>query len=265
MKLKIFLLTFVFCLGISGLSGQALEHKPNQLFISPVLSLGTPFILNQTNYGFSELKYELTFGGQFGIMVGWDQYLKNSLKTGIMISNWGQNYHDVLWYGFAAEKKINNYYLQIPGTYKHVFGRKRGYDHEVFNPYVFGSVLISYLLYSDVKMLEEQEDGSFLEVTLIDFVTDNSWNLNSDEIIAQGNPEKDKHLFSPFDVNIDIGGGFQYFVTRLISVFAEGHVTGGILDINAGKWRFRDRNNVYRGSHNFYIGINIGANFYLNK
>jgi hypothetical protein len=248
----------------TSIHAQALEHKPKQLFISPELSFGTPIILNQNNYGYSELGYELTFGGQAGVMVGWDYFLKQSFKTGILVSKWGQHYNDILA-DKRVKKNINNYYLQIPATYKHVFGRKRGYDHEVFSPYVFASLRVSYLFYSNVEFFREQENGEMKEEDLVTFVTEGGKNINSDEIIAMGNPSKDKNLFSPIDINLELGGGYQYFITRRISLFAEVHVASSILDINAGEWRFRNNKNNYSGSYNIYGGIKIGANVYLFK
>jgi len=272
MSKYLFYLLFTFTVTVQ-LPGQALQHKPKQLFLSPAISIGIPTIINPSNYGYSQPGLDFTFGGQLGIMIGWDYYLKQSFKTGIQLSKWGQHFSGVFTIEgtesntyVLSKKKVNNYYLQIPLSYKQVFGRKRGYDHEVFSPYVFGSVTIGYLFYSNVSFFREQEDGSLQEQSLVDFVTEgNGWNNNEEEIIELGNPEKDKELFSPFDINLDAGGGFQFFVTRMTSIFAEAHLTTGILDINAGKWRLRNNRNVYKSSHNLYVGINLGANLYLYR
>jgi hypothetical protein len=261
-----YLLNFLLLFLSAGpLSAQALQHKPNQLFVSPEFSLGNAVIINQNNYGYSEMKYLLTPGWQAGALVGWDSYLQQSLKTGILVSKWGQHYRDVLLSGDRVEKDVNIYYVQIPATFKYVFGRKRGYDHEVFSPYVFGSVRLGYPFYADVRYYREDDSGILQEEDLVYFVTKGEWNLNTEVIRALGNPEKDRQLFSWLDVELEAGGGYQYFVTRLIGLFAEVHAVYGLLDINAGEWRLRDVNGKYSGSHNFYAGLKIGANFYLYK
>jgi len=262
--LKYTLIFFLFFFVSIQISAQALEHKPKQMFISPEISLGTPFIINQNNYGYTEMGNDLTFGYQIGVMLGWDYFLKKSMKTGLLLSKWGQHYSEVI-NDKSTKKKVNNFYLQIPITYKHVFGRKRGYDHEVYSPYVLGGMTVGWLFYSNVEYSREQEGGSFQEESLVDFVTEGGWNLNTEEIIAQGNPKKDKNLFSPLDINIHVGAGYLYFITRRISLFAEAQISTSLLDINAGDWRFRDENNVYRASYNLYPALKFGANIYLYK
>jgi len=259
------ILVFLFLILSANVAiAQALQHKPNQLFLSPEISFGTPFILNQNNYGYHELSTSLTPGWQFGAIVGLDFFLKQSYKTGIIVSKWGQHYSDEID-GKKVSKKVNLYYLQIPVSYKHVFGRKRGYDHEVFSPYVFGSVRIGYPFYAQVDYFRENESGTLTEEDLVSFVTEGDLNINEDEIELLGNPTKDRHLFSWLDINLEAGGGYQYFVTRTISLFAEVHVVAGILDNNAGEWRFRNDQEKYAGSYNLYPGLKIGANFYLYK
>ena len=246
------------------LNAQALEHKPKQWFISPEISLGTSVILNQNNYGYSELGYRATFGGQLGVMVGWDYYLKQSVKTGILVTMWGQNYSDLLGQ-YRVEKHVQNYYLQLPFAYKYVFGSKRGYDNEVFSPYVFGSVRIGYLVYSNVDFFRGQDNGTLVEQDLVNFVSTSDWNENLDEILAMGNPSPDRELFNPMDIDLEVGGGYQFFITRRASLFAEVHFVSGILDINAASWRFRSNKGTYKASYNLYGGLKIGANIYLFK
>jgi len=262
--IKNILIGFIFFLVISSLNAQALQLKPKQLFISPVFSVGTSLILNQNNYGFSDLAYKLKVSGTMGVLVGWDYYLKQSYTTGILISKWGQNYDDILS-RIHVQKKVSNTYIQIPFQYKHVFGRKRGYDHEVFSPYVYGIAQIGYLLTSNVEWIRATEEGSdiLVEIGLIDFVTYRDWNANADEIIAQGEPEKDKHFFSPIDINLGGGAGFQYFITRKIMLFTDINIMMGINDMNAKEWRFKDKKNAYRASYNINGGLRLGANFYL--
>lgn len=258
------LVIILIMFGSMALSAQALQHKPGQLFLSPEISFGPSFIINQNNYGYSEMKYLFTPGAQYGAMIGWDNYLKTSFKTGIIISQWGQRYDEVVE-GRAISKKVRINYIQIPATYKYVFGRKRGYDHEVFSPYVFGSARIGYPFHANVEFFREQGDGTMAEEDLVSFVTEGGYNINADEIESMGNPEKDRHLFSWLDINVELGGGYQYFITRTISLFAEVHFVSSILDINAGEWRFRNNKNSYTGSYNFYGGLKVGANFYLYK
>jgi hypothetical protein len=259
-----YLIIIILLLGTISLDAQALQHKPGQLFLSPELSFGTSFIVNQNNYGYSEMGYLLTYGAQYGAMIGWDNYLQKSFKTGIIVSQWGQRYQEVVE-GQNITKAVRMYYVQIPATYKYVFGRKRGYDHEVFSPYVFGSARIGYPFAADVSFFREQEDGSMVEEDLVTFVTTGGFNQNEEQIELLGNPEKDRHLFSWLDIDIEVGGGYQYFITRTISLFAEAHIVYGILDINASEWRFRNNHNTYAASHNLYGGIKVGANFYLYK
>ena len=249
--LAIVILFITYC----GSYGQ-LQYKTGQLYVSPVINIGAPAIINQNNFGFSEMAYNIKVGGQAGLLFGYDNYLKTSFRFGVLYGQFGQAYSDILL-GLTHKKNITLRYINVPVVYKYVFGDTKSFDFEILYKYIFGGLQLGYLMDANI---EWEREGNKIEFW--DFVSYNGINPNLDEIMEIGIPESDKEFFSPLDLSLIGGFGIQYFVGRNWAVFGE--LTGniGIRDINSPTWRFRNNKKAYSSSLNFFGGFGIGINFY---
>jgi hypothetical protein len=254
---NIIYIILIFWLLFSSNKGLSqLQYKTGQLYISPVINVGAPAIINQNNFGFSEMAYKIKVGGQAGFLFGYDNYLKKSFRFGVLYGQLGQSYSDILL-GLPHKKTITLSYINIPIVYKYVFGDTKRFDFKIVYKYIFGGLQLGYLLDAGIKW---ERDG--IEIGFWDFVSYQGINPNLDEIMKIGIPENDKEFFSPIDLSMVAGFGMQYFVGQNWSFFGE--LTGniGLRDINSPTWRFRNNKSAYSSSLNFFGGIGIGINYY---
>ncbi|MGE5357198.1 MAG: outer membrane beta-barrel protein [Deltaproteobacteria bacterium] len=250
-------LALILILGLTFYNsfGQ-LQYKTGQLYVSPVINFGAPAIINQNNFGFSEMAYNIKPGGQAGIQFGYDNYLKSSFRFGVLYSHFGQSYSDVLS-GLPHKKNITLKYINIPVVYKYVFGDTKRFDFMMVYKYIFGGFQLGYLLDAEIDW---ERDGK--KIDFWDFVSYNGTNPNLDEIMEIGIPDKDRDFFTPIDFSLVGGLGMQYFIGLKMAVFGELNGNIGIRDINSPSWRFRNNKKSYSGSLNFFGGIAIGINYY---
>ena len=201
------------------ISGQ-MQYKTDQLYISPVFNIGLPMIVNQNNYGYSEMAYKLQIGGQAGISMGYDNYLKYSYRFGVLISKFGQSYSDNLL-GLPHEKSVSLTYINIPVVYKYVLGDTKGFDFDILYKYIFAGLQIGYLYDAKIDWYRNNNKVDFW-----DFISYENINSNLDEIQEIGIPQYDKEFYNNIDIFLVGGMGVQYFVGRSVSLFAE--LTGNI-------------------------------------
>ncbi len=237
-------------------SAAQLQYKKNQFYISPVGSVGLPAIINQNNYGFSEMDYRIKISWKAGILGGYDNYLKSSFRFGILYSNVGQKYSDVLL-GLPHEKEVRLKYIEIPVVYKYVFGQSKGYNYDNINKYIFGGFQLAVLTDADVYWERDGQEKDFW-----DFISYKGTNKNLDDIKEIGVPKNDTEFFSKIDFGLVGGFGLQYFVGRRIMIFSEIIGNLGLMDLNNSKWRFRNNKRSYSGSMNIYGGLRLGLIYY---
>lgn len=256
MKKIRFLFLVILTFSITKPVLSQLQYRKGQLYLSPIINIGAPAIINQNNFGFSEMAYGIKVGGQAGLLMGYDNYIKSSFRFGVLYSKLGQKYSDVLL-GTPHEKDITLNYINVPIVYKYVLGDTKGFDFEMVYKYFFGGIQLGYLVNADIKWVRDGSDIDFW-----DFVSYQNINPNLDEIQEIGIPENDKEFFNPLDFSLTGGFGMQYFIGRNWSIFGE--LTGniGIRDINSPTWRFRNNKKAYASSLNFFGGIGIGINYY---
>ncbi len=243
---------------ISGLNAQ-LQYKTDKLYISPFASIGASAILNQNNFGFGEMAYKFKPGKQAGILVGSDNYLKTSFRFGVIYSEIGQKYYDILL-EIPHEKDVSLSYIQLPVVYKYVFGKTKNYDYREVFKYIFGGLQVGYLIDANVVW---KRDGN--EVDFYDFVSYGPYqqdNKNLEAIRENGAVKSDLDFFSKIDFSIIGGGGLQYFISRKMMIFTELTAEFGVRDINAPTWRFRNNKKAYNSSLNVFTGIRLGVNYY---
>ncbi len=233
-----------------------LQYKKGQFYISPVASVGLPAIINQNNYGFGEMNYGVKIGWKAGFLAGYDNYLKSSFRFGILYSNMGQKYSDVLL-GLPHKKEVKFKYVEIPVVYKYVFGQSKGYNYDDINKYIFGGFQLAVLTSAEVYWERDGQEKEFF-----DFISFKDVNKNIDDIKELGLPQNDTEFFSKIDFGIIGGVGLQYFVGRRMMIFSELVGNVGLRDLNDPKWRFRNNKKYYSGSMNIYGGLRLGIIYY---
>ncbi len=255
--MKRYILSIFILLTIQGIALSQLQYKKGQFYISPLVSAGLPAILNQNNYGYGEMAYGVKVGWKAGVLMGYDDYLKTSFRFGVLYSEIGQRYSDVLL-GDPHKKEINLKYFELPVVYKYVFGKSKGYNYSDINKYIFGGFQLSIL--ADAEIYWER-DGT--EIEFWEFISYKEVNRNLGEITELGVPKDDLDFFSRIDFGIVGGLGLQYFIGRRILVFAEAVGNLGFIDLNHPSWRFRNNKKYYSPSMNIYGGIRLGITSYL--
>lgn len=255
------LLGILFLLSSSNTAtAQNFEEDIRKLYGGAEIGLSLPAILNQNNYGYSELNYKVSTAVQFSVHAGVDIHNKHNIQAGIQFGSSGQSYKDIIG-DTENEKEVNFTYLYVPITYKRVLGEQRGFAYGKLNTYLLGGIQPGFMTSSSVDWFI---DGA--EVEMLDFINQKDNNQNYDLIVAeQGTDFSDSDLYRAFDLNILFGGGFQYFQTERIMVYFELRGGVGVMDINDNSWRYDNNKGVYRPSLNSFASIRIGVNYYLKN
>lgn len=255
------LLGILFLLSSSNTAtAQNFEEDIRKLYGGAEIGLSLPAILNQNNYGYSELNYKVSTAVQFSVHAGVDIHNKHNIQAGIQFGSSGQSYKDIIG-DTENEKEVNFTYLYVPITYKRVLGEQRGFAYGKLNTYLLGGIQPGFMTSSSVDWFI---DGA--EVEMLDFINQKDNNQNYDLIVAeQGADFSDSDLYRAFDLNILFGGGFQYFQTERIMVYFELRGGVGVMDINDNSWRYDNNKGVYRPSLNSFASIRVGVNYYLKN
>lgn len=253
------LLGFLLLLSTSA-TAQNYDEDIRRLYGGVELGLSLPAILNQNNYGYSELNYKVSTATQFSVHAGLDIHTKHSIQLGLQFGTSGQNYKDIIG-DTENDKEVNFTYLYMPLTYKRVLDEERGFAYGKLNTYLLGGVQAGFMTSAGVDWFI---DGA--EVEMLDFINQKGNNQNFDQIIADhGTDFSDSDLYRAFDFNILFGGGFQYFQTERILVYVELRGGLGVIDINDSSWRYDNNKGVYKPSLNSFASIRVGVNYYLKN
>ncbi|MCB0600300.1 MAG: hypothetical protein KDC28_03700 [Saprospiraceae bacterium] len=224
------------------------------------LSVGTyaeghlGFILNQNNYGYNELRYQLYTLPGGGIRIGYPIDLYHQLEAGIAYHVTGQRYQDVIS-GRDNEKIVTLSYIQIP-----VFWRKtlsiidnwEGNTGQTYWYQTFGLIL-NALQHAKVRWTANGQ-----EVSMLEFVNPNGENPHSSLLTERGNPDSARELFSFFDVSLGIGGGLDHYFNEELHMTVEMRFQFGLLDVNNRDWRLTNSSGKYGPSHQASIGLQVG-------
>lgn len=245
---------------IGTLQSQNYEEDVRRFYGGAQVGFNLPAIVNQNNYGYSELDYMVKTSMSFGLHAGLDIHNKHMIQIGVQYSQLGQDYKDVIG-NVDNEKQVDLGYLHIPVTYKWGLDDERGFAYDKLNKYLLGGVQLG--------LLTSAENSWFIEggeVELLDFINQRGFNENYAQILQdQADFSDDKELYQSLDVNILFGGGFQYFKTETLQFYFEFVGGVGVTDINAQDWRYLNNKGVYRASLNAFGSIRIGANYYLKR
>jgi hypothetical protein len=234
-------LTFFLAAILIAATFKASSQPPKSTWLTANAGLNSIWILNQNVYGNPEMDY----GTKFGIMgtIGLNYYMdtKYGVSTGVGVGNFGQSYHGEQR-GSNASRNVMLNYIIVP-----LFAMKQLGD--LHNPFwlTFGPQL---MILTSAKQ-KYSYDGD---------VNDLAYPAN----LKIGKFDVTK-AYKPMDIMLNLGLTNLYFLqtgdnVRMMLSF---NAALGLLDINSKEPQYRTvrTGQTYKGSHNFYLGAQIGLMF----
>ena len=203
------------------------------------------WILNQNMYGNPELNYNLKFG--FSDVVSYKYFInKYGYSIGLGLGNLGQKYSGTM-VGADAKFRQSLTYLEVP-----VMGMYRLGDNNQQTWISFGPQLM--------YLVSAQQD----------FQRENGQLIPEPEMLSPGSTDV-INRFNIFDIMLAVETA-HIFASKFTNVkpFNSDHKTMwtfslkgaiGLTDINSQEFRVSITRNLFTGSHNFYLGVNIGYLF----
>lgn len=223
------------------LSLQAFSQEEGTYYLDARVGFNNIWIANQNAYGNMEMPYGTTFGltGGLGFTYFGEGWAFNSSPV---FAQLGQSYSGEQ-NGGETDRKIKLNYIQVPlmGMYEIKFTQTPTWI-------AFGPEL------------------SFLLGAKQDYMRTGGYPLPKPENLIIGITDV-KDRFKSFDL------GLAFAVNKLFEMnysdkfmFMLSFNTGlGLLDMNKKDWQIPNPKGVYKGSHNFYIGLKTGLLFKIKE
>jgi len=230
------------------------------------------WILNQNNYEFSEMDYEYKFGPQAGLSLGynWDDNL--GVQVEFNYAQMGQDYSDIMKdFGPTEDpskpdlttkvltfRYVDLTYLQVPVLLKYMEGdTKDAIKYQLLGGLQFGYLLGAEQLYTaDVTNTDPDE-----QVNVPESVGPQS---GVPDFNGAGSSVTMEDYFQKFDIGLLLDVGADIYVNDKLYFSPSFRGYYGFFDINAPETRNlqpAQGENVYRWSHNAFVGFSLGINF----
>jgi hypothetical protein len=211
-------------------------QQAHSVWFNAVLGVNSAWIMNQNAYGNQEFEYATSFGPNGGIGATYFYQRHWGVNGSLLLSQTGQNYSGYQA-GGVADRKIKLTYLEVP-----------------------------LLIMKDLRAFQYPTWISFGPDVLI------LLNANQDYSREGGNslPNPDgmidgavKDRYKPIDIALNFSVNRMYNIDyfRKLMFLVSANTAVGLTDINTKEWQIPNTHDIYRGSHNFYIGIKLGMMF----
>ncbi len=253
MKKFIKLLTFSIFLFFQNQNLQA------QVFVGGDAAYFLSTIVNQNNYGFSELDYEFTGKPAFGLSFGYAGFNKHHVQAGVKLLRLGQKYSSKLD-NVTHSRNVELNYIMIPLSYKMVFGDTETNSYATRAFFSIGGY-VSLLSRAETTWTLERDD-----VSLVDFHQSQNRNGNILGIIQLANGsdlEEDKDQFESIDFGVTFSLGVRTFLSEGMALNLELLSGYGLGDLNAEEWRLNNSSGAYDASNNAFGGVQMGLHYYF--
>lgn len=234
-NLQIISLSIILLICFS-LSIKAQPAKSTWLTTSAGLS--STWIINQNAYGNPELDY----GTKFGLLanIGLSHFIDNEygFSTGLGFGNLGQSYQGEQK-GATATRKVSFNYIQVP-----ILGMKQLCDPRHPCWLTFGPQL---MFLTSASQKYSREDGEALP---------------NPQYLMEGKKDV-SDWYKPFDIMLNLGFTNIYSMRTAdnFRMMVSYQAALGLLDINASAYQIPNANDIYKSSHNFYLGVQVGLMF----
>jgi hypothetical protein len=214
------------------------------MHLGPKVAYQSVWLLNQNNYGLSEMDYELTSGPAYGGSIGVDYGDHWGVQLEFQYAHMGQNYEDniglQLIYGindvFVVRKEVDLIYGQVPLLVRYRNGGEKANFLAVFGPQVGvrGEATLRYFLDGDSVPFAEIPGRIYDDLS---------------------NPDD---FFESLDFGLAGGAGAEFYAGSSFYFRLLGRFYVGMSDINAEPTR---RAPEYAATRNASFGLEAGVGF----
>lgn len=218
------------------LSAEVKSQQVHSLWFSAVPGFNSIWILNQNAYGNQEFEYASRFGLSGGVGVTYFYRRHWGFNGSVLLSQMGQNYYGYQA-GGIADRRIKLTYLEVPLLFMREL------------PYMKYPTWVS--LGPDVLVLLSANQK---------YVRNGGSLLSNPEGMIDGNVID---RYKPFDIALNFSINRMYnldYFRKMMFLFSVNSMVG-LTDINTTAWQIPNKHDIYKGSHNFYIGIKVGMMF----
>jgi len=240
MKLKTLITVLIVCATVTFATAQQEKHFE----IGLQGGYGSVWIINQNNYGLTEMDYEYTWGGGFNFQAGYNFTDNLGLFTEVGLLNQGQNYKDT-WGNNDVKREVKLKYLNVPVFFKYTYGENRARFRLLVGPQ-FGFLQKAeqeYLL-NGVEYSEEVTDKE-----------GNTFDVGSKDITDR---------YNSTDISFVLDLGADIFVVENILYLSAGlRMAYGLTDINADAYQLNNLEGNYDPSHNAAVTFMFGAHYII--
>ena len=255
-----------------GLFATGMMHAQVGLHLGFQGQFNSTWILNQNNYQLSQMDYEYKLGPAGGVTLGYNWHQNFGAQIELNYAMMGQDYSDMVrdfsqsynpdipnqLYPVLTYRYIDLNYLQVPMLFKYMEGDAK----DAIKYHILGGIQLSYLLSAnqqytaDVFEKDEQQDIAQV-IAPQSYVPDFD---NAGGITPQIDYFNRVDLGVLFDIGVDIYvNDKMYFSPGRRGSF-------GFFDVNSESTRDLEPakgENIYKGSHNAFVGVVVGINFML--
>lgn len=218
-------------------------------------------IINQNNYGQSEMDYVQGYSPVFGLTLGVDLGNKHLVRLEPQLLSIGQPYEDQIG-STMLNKDVQLDYIHIPLTYTLVVNGGSKGENQGVNFFITAGFYAGIL--NDASMDLSINDQT---ASLFQFSTVGGGNPNTAALVAllpgDGNVADYKEMYNSTDFGGIFGFGVQGFITEKLKFSAEIRTGASLGDINAETWRLNNKDGLYEPSRNLYGGLLLGLSYYF--
>lgn len=254
-----FMKTFIKFLTLSIFLFLQNQNLQAQVFVGGDAAYFLSTIVNQNNYGFSELDYEFTGNPTFGLSIGYAGNNKHHVQTGVKLLKLGQKYSSEID-NITHSKNVELHYIMIPLSYKMIFGDTETNSYATRAFFSIGGYF-SFLNRAETIWSIDGEDVSF-----IDFYSNQNSSgdiLQLAQLAGGSDLEDDKDQFESVDFGVTASIGFRTFITEGLAINFEFLGGYGLGDMNAEDWRLKNSSGIYDASNNAFGGVQLGLHYYF--
>ncbi len=240
MKLK----TITTLLLVFTLFTSVFAQKDKHFEIGAQGGYGSTWIINQNNYGLTEMDYEYTWGGGFNFQAGYNFTESIGLFTEIGVLNQGQNYKDT-WGNADIKRTVDLKYMNVPVFFKYSYGESRARFRLLFGPQ-FGFLQSAEQTYTmngeDYSEERTDKEGNTFDVGATDI----------------------KERFTNTDISLVLDLGADIFLVKNMLYLSVGaRMFYGLTDINATAYQINNIDGNYEASHNAGVTFMFGLHYII--
>ena len=237
-------------------TGSVMSQK--QLYFGAAGTIMSTSIVNQNNYGLSEMDYVVTTHGAGNINVGFDFNNHLGLKLEFGTSTLGQKYKDSRAQDpreeplletnanqtYDRDVKLN--YFQLPILFKF---RSKG---AVAKFYFLIGPQFNFLM--SAKQTYTKNGSSFMCMVPNTASPSVDFNVTDEDI---------KVRYVSMDIMGRLDLGVDIIIVKHLDINVGLTMAYGFTDINATDYRTPNKDKSYGASHNLYGGLNVGLSYIL--